>query len=335
MRPLRAIVLVVAALIFAPAIGARAADFYKDKTLTLIVRFAPGGGVDTTARVVARHLVRFIPGGPGIVVQNMEGAAGLVAMNYVTKRVAADGLTIAMPGRSWYVEGALHGPGVGFDVGRLSYIGSPGGVNSGLYVRSATGIDSLAALKASPRALTFGTLGSTTPTAMVPALLARAGYPIKLVSGYVSTARVLVALEQGEIDGFWTVEDSFARREDLLAKNIVRPILQTRAHLAGVPLLSDAIAKDRRPLLLLLEAPDNFGLPLVGPAAIPADRVAILRRAFTAMAADPEFQAEAIKVGEPVGVPIGGDTLQDMVADLAKAATPDIVAAYRRLGAAK
>lgn len=335
MRPLRAIVLVVAALIFAPAIGARAADFYKDKTLTLIVGFAPGGGVDTTARVVARHLVRFIPGGPSIVVQNMEGAAGLVAMNYVAKRVAADGLTIAMPGRSWYVEGALHGPGVGFDVDRLSYIGSPGGVNSGLYVRSATGIDSLAALKASPRALTFGTLGSTTPTAMVPALLARAGYPIKLVSGYVSTARVLVALEQGEIDGFWTVEDSFARREDLLAKNIVRPILQTRAHLAGVPLLSDAIAKDRRPLLLFLEAPDNFGLPLVGPAGIPAERVTILRRAFTAMAADPAFAADAVKVGEPVGAPIGGDTLQDMVADLAKAATPDIVAAYRRLGAAK
>jgi hypothetical protein len=335
MRSLRAIVLVVAAVIFAPATGARAANLYKDKMLTLVVGFAPGGGVDTTARVVARHLVRFIPGGPSIVVQNMEGAAGLVAMNYVAKRVAADGLTIAMPGRSWYVEGALHGPGVGFDVDRLTYIGSPGGVNSGLYVRTATGIDSLAALKASPRALTFGTLGSTTPTAMVPALLARAGYPVKLVSGYVSTARVLVALEQGEIDGFWTVEDSFARREDLLTKNIVRPILQARGHLPGVPLLSNAVAKDRRPLLLLLEAPDNFGLPLVGPAGIPADRVAILRRAFIAMAADPEFQAEATKVGEPVGAPLGGDALADMVADLAKAATPDIVAAYRQLGAAK
>jgi hypothetical protein len=335
MRSLRAIVLLAAALIFAAASAVRAADFYKDKTLTLIVGFAPGGGVDTTARVVARHLARFIPGAPNIVVQNMEGAAGLVAMNYVAKRVAADGLTIAMPGRSWYVEGALHGPGVGFDVDQVTYIGSPGGVNSGLYVRTATGIDSLAALKASSRALTFGTLGSTTPTAMVPALLAKAGYPIKLVSGYVSTARVLVALEQGEIDGFWTVEDSFARREDLLAKHIVRPILQTRPHLPGVPLLSDAIAKDRRPLLLLLEAPDNFGLPLVGPAGIPQERAAILRRAFVAMAADPAFQADAVRAGEPVGAPIGGDALQAMVADLAKAATPDIVAAYRQLGSAK
>jgi tripartite-type tricarboxylate transporter receptor subunit TctC len=201
-----AALLAAVALAFALGIGgARAADFYQGKTLTMIVGFAPGGGVDTTARVVARHLARFIPGAPALVVQNMEGAAGLVAMNYVAKRVPADGLTIAMPGRSWYVEGALRDPGVAFDVDKLTYIGSPGGVNSALYLRTSTGIESLAALKASPKPLTFGTLGATTPTAMVPALLAMQGYPIKLISGYVSTARVLVALEQGELDGFWTV----------------------------------------------------------------------------------------------------------------------------------
>ncbi len=340
MKPLRSTILYVAALFFAAvasasASGAAAADFYRDKTLTLIVGFAPGGGVDTTARVVARHLVRFIPGAPNIVVQNMEGAAGLVAMNYVAKRVAADGLTITMPGRSWYVEGALHGPGIAFDIDKLSFIGSPGGVNSALYVRSSTGVDSLALLKSSSRPLTFGTLGSTTPTAMVPALLAKAGYPIKLVSGYVSTARILVALEQGEIDGFWTVEDSFARRQDLIAKNIVRPLLQARPHLPGVPLLSDAVGSDKGPLLLLLEAPANFGLPLVGPAGVPEDRLGALRQAFMAMAANPAFQDEAAKAGEAVGAPIGGEELQSMVQDLAKAATPDIVAAYRQLGAAK
>src|SRR6202167_50270 len=148
---------VAASAALAVADRAAPADFYAGKTLTMIVGFAPGGGVDATARVVARHLVQFIPGEPNLVVQNMEGAAGLVAMNYVDKRVAADGLTVAMPGRSWYVEGALKGSGVSFDVGTLTYIGSPGGVNSGLYVRTATGVDSLAALKASPRPLTFGT----------------------------------------------------------------------------------------------------------------------------------------------------------------------------------
>ncbi len=132
------------------------------------------------------------------------------------------------------------------------------------------------------------------------------GYPIKIISGYVSTARVLLALEQGEIDGFWTVEDSFARRHDLIDKNIVRPILQTRPHLPGVPLLSDIMPKNQRPLLMLLEAPDNFGLPLVGPAGIPHERINILRKAFLAMAADPDYQADAVKAEQPVGSPIAG-----------------------------
>jgi hypothetical protein len=256
-------------------------------------------------------------------------------MNYVAHRVAADGLTVAIPGRSWYVEGALRGPGVAFDVDTLTYIGSPGGVNSGLFVRTATGIENLAALKSSPRAVTFGTLGATTPTAMVPALLAGEGYPIKLIPGYVSTTRVLLALEQGEVDGFWTVDDSFAQRRDLIEKKLVRPILQTRPKIPGVPLLSDVVPQSQQPLRMLLEAPDNFGLPLVGPAGIPAERADILRKAFMAMAADPAYQADAIKAGEPVGAPITGAQLQAMVDQLAKEATPDIVAAYRRLGSSK
>jgi len=334
--PRRLVTAVVAATLFAcgwPA--AHAADFYAGKTLTMLVGFAPGGGVDTTARVVGQHLVRFIPGAPALLVQNMEGAAGLVAMNYLSRRIAADGLTIAMPGRSWYVEGALKGPGVAFDVDNLSYIGSPGAVNSALYVRTTTGVHDLASLKASGKPLTFGTLGATTPTAMVPALLAADGYPIKIISGYVSTARVLVALEQGEIDGFWTVEDSFARRHDLIDKNIVRPILQARPHLPGVPLLSGVIPSRQKPLLMLLEAPDNFGLPLVGPAGVPAERTAILRKAFMAMAADPAYQSDARKAEQPVGEPIAGARLQAMVDELAKAATPDIVVAYRKLETAK
>jgi tripartite-type tricarboxylate transporter receptor subunit TctC len=326
----------VAALALAAGLATvRAADFYRGKTLTMVVGFAPGGGVDTTARIVGRHLARFIPGEPTLVVQNMEGAAGLVAMNYVDKRVAADGLTIAMPGRSWYVEGALHSPGVAFDVARLTYIGSPGGVNSALYLRTATGIDSLAALKASPRPVTFGSLGATTPTAMVPALLGKLGYPIRIIAGYVSTARVLVALEQGEIDGFWTVEDSFAARHDLIDKNIVRPLLQARPHLPGVPLLSDVVAQSQWALLMLLEAPDNFGLPLVAPAGTPDERAAVLRKAFAAMATDPAYQAEARRAGQPAGEPIDGVRLQAMVDELAKDATPDIVADYRQLEATK
>src|SRR4030088_407885 len=82
-----------------PSKRARAADFYRGKTLTMIVGFAPGGGVDTQARTIARHLVRFIPGQPGVIVQNMEGAAGALATNYLNQRVAPDALTLSTPGR--------------------------------------------------------------------------------------------------------------------------------------------------------------------------------------------------------------------------------------------
>src|SRR5204863_9195937 len=105
---------------------ASAADFYQGKTLSVIVGYAPGGGVDATARAITRHLARFVPGQPNIVVQNMEGAAGLVAANYVNQRVAADGLALAIPGRSWYIESIIKRAGVSFDATNLSYLGIPG-----------------------------------------------------------------------------------------------------------------------------------------------------------------------------------------------------------------
>ena len=223
------------ALALAPAANVAAADFYADKTLTVIVGFAPGGGVDTTARVVARNLVRFIPGRPGVVVRNMEAAAGLVAATHMSRRVVPDGLTLAVPGRSWFIEGIINSAGVTFDPATFSYIGSPGAVSSVMYVRPSTGVTTFEALKTSPRPLIFGALRSNTPTAMVPAMLARRGAPIRVVPSYGSTARVLLALQQGEVDGFFTVEDSFANQEELIASKVVVPILQTKPKLAGVP----------------------------------------------------------------------------------------------------
>jgi ABC-type amino acid transport substrate-binding protein len=319
----------------APTRRGRAADFYQGKTLTVIVGFAPGGGVDTTARLVARHLARFIPGQPSVVVQNMEGAAGVIAANYLDRRIAPDGLTLAVPGRSWFVEGIVKSPGVTFDPAKFTWVGSPGAVNSMMFVRSSTGIKTFEELKSSPRTLTFGSLGSTTPTGMVPAMLAAQGVPIKVIFGYISTARVLLALEQGEIDGVFTVEDSFSRRQDLLKNKVVIPILQNKSTLPGIPLLRDALPKSEEALLTLVLALENFGLPLVGPAGIAPERADILRKAFVAMCDDKEYRAEAAKVDQPIGAPLDGAQLTAMINDLATAATPEIVTAYRRLGGAK
>ena len=316
-----------------PAIAASASDFYRGKTLTTVVGFAPGGGVDTAARVIARHLVRFIPGSPRSIVQNLEGAAGIIAANYVSTRAAPDGLTIAVPGRSWYVEGVTNGIGVRFDPTKLGYLGSPGTVNSVIYVRSATGIKSFEELMAAKRMFSFGALASNTTTAMVPTLLVRHGAPIKVVFGYGSSARIIVALEQGEADGMFTAESTFGLRQDLIDRKVLSVILQNKPVHRGIPLLRDVIPENEHSVLDLVMAQESFGLPVAAPPGIPSDRLEILRTAFAAMCNDADYKGEASRVALPVGAPLSGAQLATMMNELKASATPAVVAGYRRLGA--
>jgi len=312
---------------------AAAADFYQGKTLTVIVGYAPGGGVDATARAITRHFARFIPGNPTIVVQNMEGAAGIVSVNHLDRRVAPDGLTVAVPGRSWYLEAIVKRPGITFDPTRLTYIGSPGPVSAAAFVRNSTGIRTYDQLKAFPRALTFGALGPTTPTAMAPRLLAANGAPIKVVLGYVSTARILYALEQGELDGSFTVGNALEGRPDLYAQ--VTALVQTGDSRSGIPNMRDVIRKEHEPILDLVTASDTIGVPLVGPANMAAEPTAILRKAFLAMAQDKAYQTDAVKVGLPVGEAVEGGEIGRMITALAKATTPAVIAEFNRLAAGK
>lgn len=313
--------------------AAPASDFYRGKTLTTVVGFAPGGGVDTAARIIARHLVRFLPGSPRSLVQNLEGAAGLVTANYLATRAAPDGLTIAVPGRSWFVEGVTSGAGVRFDSTKLSYVGSPGTVNSVIYIRTETGIRSFEELMASRRMFSFGALASNTTTAMVPTMLARQGAPIKVVFGYGSSARIIVALEQGEADGMFTAESTFGLRQDLLDRKVLTVILQNKPGHRGIPLLRDVVPQREHPVLDLVMAQETFGLPVVGPAGIPTDRLEILRTAFAAMCNDAEYKAEAHKVALPVGEPVSGAQLATMINELKASATPAVIAGYKALGA--
>lgn len=313
--------------------GAFAADFYQGRTLTVIVGYAPGGGVDTTARAVTRHLGRFIPGGPAVTVQNMEGAAGIVSVNHLVRRVASDGLTLGIPGRSWFVEGIVKRQGIAFDPVTLTYVGSPGSVTSAAFVRTATGIKTFDELKASGKTVSFGALGAGSHTATVPNLLAAAGAPIRVVLGYVSTARILLALEQGEVDGSFTTGDGLASRA-ALAKQVV-PIVQSAARYPGLPLLRDVIREQHRPVLDLVMATDTFGVPIVGPPGMAAEQTAILRKAFLAMAQDQDYQADARRVELPVGSPIEGGRLAEMMRTLAAATTSDVISEVQKLASGK
>jgi len=321
----------------AAAVSARPAladDFYRGKTVNLIVGFAPGGGVDTASRIIARHITRFIPGQPRIVVQNMEGAAGVVAANYLYQRVVPDGLTVGVPGRSWFVEGAIKTPGARFDPAKFAYIGSPGAVNSVMYVRASTGVKTLDDLRSLKRPLSFGALGNLSTTAMVPFMLAARGWPIKVVVGYVSSARIIIALEQGEVDGYFTVEESFGLRQDLVEKKIILPILQNKPVHPGLPLLSDVLPKGDGALLTVVMGLETFGLPMVGPPGVPQERLSLLRQVFLTMSSDKDYRADASKADVPVGSPLSGAQLARMTDELVAAATPEIIARYKHLAGA-
>ncbi len=312
--------------------SAEASDFYKDKTLAMVVGFAPGGGVDTGARTIARHLVRFIPGAPNVIIRNMEGAAGVTSANHLANRVDPDGLTIGVPGRGWFVEGIMKTAGANFDPTKLSYVGSSGPTNSALWVRPDTGVSSFADFKGGKAAsLLFGSLGPGTNTGLVPALFARQGLPLKVIFGYGSTSRILVAIEQNEVNAIFTPVDTFALHGHMIENKTVIPILQTRSSFAGVPLIQDVVRPSDVPLLEIVTAAESFGLMVVGPGGIPANRLSILRSAFLHMADDPQYRSDALKVALQTAEVLSGDELGTMMKSLTSKVSPETAEEFKKL----
>jgi tripartite-type tricarboxylate transporter receptor subunit TctC len=260
----------------------------------------------------------------------MEGAGGMVAANFVN-RAAPDGLTLGIPGRSWFIVGAVKNPAAKFDPATMTYVGSSGVMNSALWMRPDSGITSFAQLLAAKEKVVLGALNATSQDSMAPALLAQNGVPVRVIRGYNSSAKVLLAIEQGEVPGIFHIVDGFAKRPDLIENKVVVPILQTQPMFPGLPLLRDVIRASDRPLANLVLAGEEFGVLLAGPPGIPADRVALLRQAFAAMAEDKDYQADLARMDVPRGTPLAGATIATMMRTLAETTTPEIAAAYERL----
>ena len=311
-----------------------AADFYQGKTLTVIVGYAPGGGVDTTARAITRHLGRFIPGNPAVTVQNMEGAAGIVSVNHLVRRVAPDGLTLGIPGRSWYVEGIVKRQGIAFDPVTLTYIGSPGSVTSAAFIRTATGIRTFDELKASGKPVSFGALGAGSPhrdCAESPGRRRRADPGrARLCLDRAHPARFGAGRGRRLVHHRRRSRQSGGRSQSRWCRSC-----RSAARYSGLPLLRDVVRAEHRPVLDLVMATDTFGVPIVGPPGMPAEQTAILRKAFVAMAQDKDYQADAQRVELPVGKPIEGGKLAAMMRALAEATTPDVIAEFQKLAAGK
>ncbi len=225
----------------------------------------------------------------------------------------------------------LKNPNAQFDPLTLGYVGSTGTMNSTVWVNANTGIASYKDLMAAKQPVIFGALGAGTQTSIVGAMMAEHGAPIKLVSGYPGSARLLLALQQGEVHAVFLTEDSFLLHQELIAQKRILPILQSRPVQPDIPLVSSAVAPAMLPVLELATAGEALGMMVVTPPNVLAERLEILRKAFIEMANDGEYRAEAAKFETRRATPFEGAQVARMMRDLAASATPPVVTAFNRL----
>jgi hypothetical protein len=310
---------------------ARAAEFYEGKTLVIVCGYNPGGGVDLGTRLIAEHIGPFIPGSPRVIVQNMEGAGGIVAANHVYNRAAPDGLTLAVPGRDWLLKPLLGFQNARFEPLKFGFIGSSGANNDVAFVHRDTGVRNAAELRAAKKPVLFGGLPGTTINSAVPKVFEILDWPVKVIGGYENTSRIIQAIEQRELDAIYTAGISFARRKDLLDGGIVHQVFQSVAMMPGIPTAESLLDPKDRPLMALAHGQLSLGLPLVAPPGTPPERIVILRKAFAEMARDQAFIEHAQKIDEPSGAPLSGEDIEAGGRKIIAGITPETVAAYGKL----
>jgi len=335
-----ALCIVALCLAIAPAQVAQAADdVFAGRTINVIAGFPPGGGVDGEMRVLARFIAKYIPGQPGIVPRNMQGAGGIILANHLYNMAAADGLTLGMPGRSGFLlSNVVPQKGINYDLARFSYIGGAGSAANALWVHRRTGISSVADLKRARTPIVVGALNARSENAIAPRVLeSYEGWPLKIVTGYPGFSEVLIALDRGEVDALFTHEGSIANsRPDLISSGAVKPIVQSFDAMAGVPVLADVVVDaNARALLGLVTTPSHIGLPLLAPPGIPPERLEILRQSYQHLMDDAEYRAEAERRGLPVGRAVSGAELQHLIAQKLSAVPERLVKEYMAIAGIK
>lgn len=300
-----------------------AASFYEGKTIRIVVGTSPGGGYDTYTRLIARHWSKYIPGNPGIIVDNMPGAGGLVSANHLFKVAKPDGLTIGHFVGGQFLQQLLGKPGIEFDALKFEYIGVPAQDNFVFSVAKTTGITGIEQWLASKTAVKFGAIAAGDGTYDTPKVAEVAlGLPIQVVSGYKGTAPIRLAFNSGEVGGLsnsWQSLRSTWRKELETGEVVIVLQLSAKPHpdLPKVPLAMDLAKTDEAKKLIqaVAQAHGAAVRPYVLPPGTPKDRVEILRTSFMAVVKDPELLKEAAKANLEIN-PGSGEDLERNVKEL-------------------
>jgi tripartite-type tricarboxylate transporter receptor subunit TctC len=316
--------------------------FYQGKTINIVVGTKAGDVYDLYPRLLAEFMPKYIPGSPNIIIQNVPGAASLIAANQVYNVAKPDGLTIGAIYPALYFEQLIKRPEVKFDWNKFGWIGSTVTSNHLMYMRGDTPYKTIDDVRKASTAPKCGATGVTSTGYYMPKLMEETlGSKFDIVSGYVSGQDIDLAVERGELQcRAFTITAYFAREPFISwrKRNFVNVLIQTGnkrdARLKDTPTIYEFMDKYKtsesgRSLAKLILAAGDFGRPLVTPPGVPADRVKILRDAFNKSVNDPALLAEAEKRRLEMD-PGTGEELESLGKEV-MAASPEVIERMRKL----
>src|ERR1041385_3250691 len=247
------------------------AQSYAGKTVTIIVGFKPGGGYDAVARVLARHLPQHLPGKPTVIVQNMPGGNSIIAANHIYNVAKPDGLTIGTFNRNLPIAQLTRVAGVKFDITKFAWIGSAANETTILAIRDDLPYKTFADLRKAKEPVVIGSTGPGANTHDFPLLLKDLlGVNLKIVSGYSSSADIMLAVERKEVDGR---AGSLTSLRPFIDRNLVRPVIRARSTEAGLEKLpvDESFAPNPKAtaIMALPSSPEQVARPYVLPPKTP------------------------------------------------------------------
>jgi len=315
------------------AMAQSGADFYKGKTLTIITSTGAGGPYDMVARLLGKFMTKHLPGQPANVVQNMPGAGHVLATNYMFNQAAKDGTVIAVVANSIPLHQLIDGKGVRYDARKFNWIGSTGIANLATVAWHTSGVKSIADVM--DKELVTGATGTGSGTYLYPTVMNMVlGTKFKLVMGYKSTAELDIAMERGEVAARsgGSIVGMMQEHPDWFSSKKVAVLAQVgdrrEKSLPDVPLMAELARNDeQRMLLKLVSSPVALGRPFMTGPGVPADRVDMLRKAFSASMSDPDFLEEAEKMQLDLN-PLSGARVAEIVEE-SLATPPDLVEKVR------
>jgi tripartite-type tricarboxylate transporter receptor subunit TctC len=294
-------------------------DFYRGKTISLVIPIGPGGAYDTYARLVARHLGKELPGNPTIIARNMPGAGGTIASNHLYNVAPQDGTTLAMITSSFAMEQLFENPQIRYDARRFLAIGRLLDTTSVIFVWHTSPIKTVDDLRKRPS--TVGISGVyEIPAARMRAMNRFLGMQMRLIPGYPSARDYVMAVEREETDGGTSTYIGLAQLyanylRDKKLNIVVQFGMARDANMPDVPTVIELTDDPEvRRIFSYLVSNDAIGRSLFTTPNVPPARLALLRSAFRRMLADPEFKTEAERLNLPL-VPKSGEEMQQVVLD--------------------